>query len=170
MYKLLVSSEKVRNELMETKLAENIITASFQDKSVPVYILDIREDAKTEVTLSQFADVVDTILSSAFNVNTVYLDDMSSIARIYRYTGSGGNSSMTSARGKPKYTVVKPAIFFIEDEAYPSTVTGRDRSVDGENASGGGGAFLGVVGIAIAVGIIGLAASQSSGGGGEQRR
>jgi len=153
MYKIVISSEPIREALLETTLGDRIVAITPKPSDDVVYVLSIQDHACTEISPQELADVLEAAIAQGFDV--LYLDDLSTLARMYKMHTDHTETGSVCCVVRPPMFFQKPADDSVE------IAQQRSRNADDLDTGSRGAITVGVLGFAVALGIIGLAASRS---------
>ncbi len=162
-YHLVVDAPGLLPHLVSTHIGAKLMSKEEWEKAessigMPVYLLYAKDNAVTELSPDELADLLDALLAPN-DCDMIFLDNMSAIARVRRLSGS--NKTGTSSRPR----IVRPAPFFSRPvNRSKETIPQRDRSDERSGLSAGVTVAVGVIGVGAALALIGMTVSSGSNG------
>ena len=160
-YRLVVDAPDLLPHLTTTCVGTKLLSKEEWEKAeslgdIPVYLLYAKENAVTELSPGELADVLDALLKPN-DCDVIFLDNMSAIARVRRLSGHGQPG--TSSRPR----IIRPPPFFSRPvNRSKEVIPQRDRGDEETGLSTGVTVALGVIGVGVALALVGMAANTSS--------
>lgn len=170
MYRLLITSDEIREALSWTSLGDHIITAPLKTNNQTsegddsMYVLSVAGGMVMNDTPQNVADVLHQVIVE-HRPDVLMLDNMNSRAVLRRSAGKMRHEDI-------KYLQIEGALFSPAPRKNEQrTVSKREKREETSEASGGGKVVLGVLVLALAVAIVGgLAATGNTRGNCDEER